>query len=44
MPSFYDRDTKNYLRSMTVAHPPPLINFMDPPNIFSRKYQMDEII
>ena len=36
--SFYDGNKLNYLRSMTPAHPPPLVNFMDPPSVFNTKY------
>ncbi len=34
IPSFCDDEKKEYLRSLTPAHPPPLVNFMDPPNIW----------
>jgi hypothetical protein len=38
-PSFCDDKKKEYLRSITHAYPPPLVNFMDPPNIFNHMYQ-----
>ena len=43
-PSFFDNNKKEYLRSITHAYPPPLVNFMDPPNVFNQKYNIDEII
>ena len=36
--AYYDKDRLDYLRQHTTAHPPPLFNFMDVPDIFSNKY------
>ena len=36
--AYFDKSRQDYLRSHTPAHPPPLGNFMDPPDIFSEKY------
>ena len=33
-----------FIRSMTPAYPPPLINFMDPPNVFSKRFYPVEYI
>jgi hypothetical protein len=31
----YDQNKLEYLRNITPAYPPPLVNFMDPPNVFN---------
>lgn len=30
----FDQNKLEYLRSITPAYPPPLVSFMDPPNVF----------
>jgi len=36
--AYYDSKTQNYLRSHTCSYPPPLTSFMDPPDVFNKKY------
>lgn len=42
--SYYNIERQNFLRSNTSAHPPPLINFLDPPDVFGNKYVKAEQI
>lgn len=41
--SYFDSQKREYLQSITPAHPPPLVHFMDPPNLFSQKYTLEQI-
>lgn len=36
--AYYNTNRLNFLRYNTVAHPPPLVNFMDPPSVLDGKY------
>lgn len=36
--AYYDINRQKYLRNNTPVHPPPLVNFMDPPDTFGNKY------
>lgn len=36
--AYYDKNRLDFLRRNTGAHPPPLFNFMDVPDVFNNKY------
>lgn len=36
---FFNSNRREYLKSITPAHPPPLVNFMDGPNLMSQRYR-----
>jgi len=38
--AYYSKDRQFFLRNNTMALPPPLINFMDPPSVLDNKYNV----
>lgn len=36
--AYYNINRQNYLRTTTPAYPPPLVNFMDVPDVWNDKY------